>query len=98
MNILIDCNSILPFVATSSSVYYNDSTNWGPAFAIDNAQSNTWHGFFHSAKEPLPWLKIKLPGAPNSETIIRSVTLRSRCDTNFWSCSNTTNTYVEVKI
>ena len=85
------------YVATSSSVYYNNYTNWGPAFAIDGYQSNIWYGFFHSAKEPYPWLKIQLPGGQNSGRLINSVTLRARCDTNFWSCSNTTNTYVQVR-
>jgi len=88
--------------ATSSSVYYNQygdfSAYWGPAFAIDGAQSSTWYNFFHSAHESYPWLKITLPGATGTDTTVNSVTLRSRCDANAWSCSVPNNINVEVRI
>jgi len=87
--------------ATSSSVYYNRygdfSAYWGPAFAIDGAQSSTWYNLFHSAHEPYPWLKIMLPGATGTDTTVNSVTLRSRCDANAWSCSVPNNINVEVR-
>jgi hypothetical protein len=87
--------------ATSSSVYfarYGDfSAYWGPAFAVDSAQSALSYNFFHSAHEPFPWIKITLPGAPTSTTTVTTVTLRSRCDANAWSCSVPNNINVEVR-
>ena len=95
-----DSNHVLLPLATSSSVYYNQygdfSAYWGPAFAIDGAQSSTWYNLFHSAHEPYPWLKITLPGATGTDTTVNSVTLRSRCDANAWSCSVPNNINVEV--
>ena len=66
---------IIPcFLATSSSVYFNQygdfSGYWGPAFAIDGAQSNLGYNFFHSAHEPFPWIKITLPGATGTDTTV----------------------------
>ena len=91
----------ISYVATSSSVYYNRygdfSAYWGPAFAVDGAQSSTWYNLFHSAHEPYPWLKITLPGATGTDTTVNSVTLRSRCDANAWSCSVPNTINVEVK-
>jgi len=83
---------------TSSSVYYQQYGNfaayWGPAFATDGAQSSTWYNLFHSAHESFPWLQIQLPAA----VPITTVTLRSRCDANAWSCSVPNNINVEVRI
>ena len=84
------------FLAISSSVYYNRygdfSAYWGPAFAIDSAQSSTWYGMFHSAYETYPWMQIALPAAAT----VTTVTLRSRCDANAWSCSVPNSITVEV--
>ena len=84
------------FLAISSSVYYNRygdfSAYWGPAFAIDSAQSSTWYGMFHSAYETYPWIQIALPAAAT----VTTVTLRSRCDANAWSCSVPNSITVEV--
>ena len=90
-------NTFLFFVlAISSSVYYNRygdfSAYWGPAFAIDSAQSSTWYGMFHSAYETYPWMQIALPAAAT----VTTVTLRSRCDANAWSCSVPNSITVEV--
>jgi len=98
----VSISSTAAATATSSSVYYNRygdfSAYWGPAFAVDGAQSSTWYGMFHSAHEPYPWLKLKLPGATGTDTTVNSVTLRSRCDANAWSCSvpNTINVQVQA--
>jgi len=84
--------------AISSSVYYNRygdfSAYWGPAFAIDSAQSSTWYGMFHSAYETYPWMQIALPAAAT----VTTVTLRSRCDANAWSCSVPNSITVEVRV
>ena len=89
-------NSLYSFLAISSSVYYNRygdfSAYWGPAFAIDSAQSSTWYGMFHSAYETYPWMQIALPAAAT----VTTVTLRSRCDANAWSCSVPNSITVEV--
>jgi len=82
---------------TSSSVYYEQYGNfaayWGPAFAVDGAQSNRWYYLFHSAHESFPWMQIKLPAAAT----VTTVTLRSRCDANAWSCSVPNTINVEVR-
>jgi len=83
--------------AISSSSYLNYSPYWGPQFAIDGAQSSSSIMMYHSGYETYPWIKITLPGATGTDTTVNSVTLRSRCDANAWSCSVPNNINVEVR-
>ena len=69
-------NDAMGFEARGSSVYSNDSNQFGPKFAIDGEVSNKHVLYFHSKLEMHPWLEVKFP----FPVLISTVTIINRKD------------------